>query len=474
MSGTTSVPTVTFGPNGFIAPQESAILTGLFADLTAAFGGNLSQQLSSPQGQLASSEAAIIGDCNSQFLLYTNLVDPAYSSGRMQDAIARIYFLTRNPAQSTVIEVTCVGLYNVNIPIGALIQDPNGNIYSCTEAGTIPTGGSITLTFANQTTGPIAVPETVSIYQAIPGWDDVTVVSGVLGNAVETSTQFEIRRQQTVEGNSFGAIGSIIGAVAKVSGVLDYYGYDNATSAPVTVQGQTIAANSIFICVSGGISSAVAQAIFSKKSPGCGYTGNTTITVYDSNPLYSAPIPYSVTYEIPAALPIIINVILKNSTQVPNTALATIQAAIQSVFAGTTGVRPRIGSTIYASNFYPVVAAVGSWVKIISILVGSPNNPAATFTASISGTNMTVSAVASGTLALNQVLTDTTGQITPGTTIVSQSSGTTGGTGVYVVSNTLTVSSEQVISVAPNLNDLVVQINQIPAFYAANVILTLQ
>ena len=47
---TTSVPQPTFGPTGYIIlPAESAILTGVFADINAAFGGNLNPGLTTPQ-----------------------------------------------------------------------------------------------------------------------------------------------------------------------------------------------------------------------------------------------------------------------------------------------------------------------------------------------------------------------------------------------------------------------------------------
>lgn len=63
----------------------------------------------------------------------------------------------------------------------------------------------------------------------------------------------------------------------------------------------------------------------------------------------------------------------------------------------------------------------------------------ATFTASGSGTNLTVSAV-TGVLTPGETLGTTTG-ITAGTTIVSQTSGTPGGAGVYVTSAATTISA---------------------------------
>jgi hypothetical protein len=160
MSGTTSVPAPTFGDAGFQVPTERAILDGVLADMSAAFGGNLNEDLSTPQGQLASSLAAIIGDCFSQFLFYTNQVDPAYASGRMQDAIARIYFLTRKPALATTVQATCTGLPGVQIPTGAMVQATDGNLYTCSSGGTIAASGSISLPFVGTKTGPISCPAT--------------------------------------------------------------------------------------------------------------------------------------------------------------------------------------------------------------------------------------------------------------------------------------------------------------------------
>lgn len=216
----TNVPVPTFGPTGFILPAESAILAGRLEDISQAFGGHLSQNLETPQSQLASSDTAIIGNANATFLLFTNLVDPALSSGWMQDAIGHIYFLTRNLAQPTVLQVLCTGGALVAIPVNAIIQDQFGNLLLSTARGTFPAGGGrITLPFAYVNTGPTPIPATaaVSIYQSIPGLDAVSVVSGVLGNVVKSPAAFEARRQATVEGNSLGSIGSIIAAVARSS-----------------------------------------------------------------------------------------------------------------------------------------------------------------------------------------------------------------------------------------------------------------
>ena len=227
---TTNVPAPILGPTGFTTPAESSILAGVQADQQAAFGGALNPALNTPQGQLASSQAAIIGRSFDLFLALANGVDPAFASGRMQDAIARIYYLTRNPAQATVVTATCSGLSGTLIPVNARAIDQAGNIYLCTQAGVIGIGGTIALTFASQVTGAIASPPGYlnAIYQAIPGWDSITnAAAGVQGNAVETRADFEYRRAQSVAINATGSTAAVLGAVLAVPGVLDGYALEN-------------------------------------------------------------------------------------------------------------------------------------------------------------------------------------------------------------------------------------------------------
>lgn len=372
----TSVPSVTFGDRGFVAPAESDILAGVQADMNAAFGGNLNPALETPQGQIAASQTAIIGAANDLFCFITNQVDPAFAQGRMQDAIARIYFLERNPAQATVVSATVTGLEGVIIPIGSLARATDGNLYTAMEAITIPAGGSIAAEFACVQTGPIPCPahSLNEIYKAIPGWDTIdNAADGVLGNVVESREDFEFRREQSIFLNSVGSIMAVRGAVLDVTGVLDAYVTDNASNSPLTTQGVTLQAHDLYVAAFGGDSQTIAEAIWSKKAPGCPYyAGNTTKTVTDTG-AFGPPFPtYTVKFERPSALAIKFDVQLANNTAVPTDYVVQIRNAIMSAFAGGDGgPRARIGSVIYASRFYAPIAALGSWVNIISVLIGT-------------------------------------------------------------------------------------------------------
>ena len=285
----TAVPVPTLGLTGFATQPDSAILTGVIADIQAAFGGalNLSagvpSSLTTPQGQLASSISAMISDCYSQFLQLASQTDPQYAQGAMQDAIGNIYFMQRIPAAGTTVSATILGLNSTAIAQGvAVAQDAAGNLYSCANAATgaqaVIAGTSLAVTFTNIATGPFAFVAPMSIYQTTPGWSNITVPAQLqLGAAVESQQAFEARRQNSVAANSVGQFGSIKGAILTAlanAGVgTSVYVTENPNAVQTTVGGVSLPPNSVYIAVAAGTATnaQVATAIWKSKGNGCSY-----------------------------------------------------------------------------------------------------------------------------------------------------------------------------------------------------------
>lgn len=375
MANDTNVPSIEFTPTGLVLPQESAILAGVIADFNSAFGGNLNPNLNTPQGQIASSEAAIIGSANDLFAFFVSQINPDLAQGFLQDSIARIYFLTRNPGLPTAVQCLCTGLAGVVIPAGSLGADTSGNVYICQETGTIPIGGSITLPFANIVQGPIACPANTLtiIYRAIPGWDTINnPTAGVAGANVESQAAFAFRRQQSVALNSHGPVQAIYGNVFNVAGVIDVYAIENvlATTVNTGATNYPVAPKSIYVAVVGGAVPDIANAIWNKKDPGCNYNGNTSFPVADTN--YAVPQPtYPVTFNIPTFLPILFAVQIANNPAMPANIVQLVQTAIVNSFIGADdSQRARIGALLLASKFYAPVQLIGTSVAVLSILLG--------------------------------------------------------------------------------------------------------
>lgn len=462
----TAVPDIQFTDTGLVLPQEAAILAGVQSDINGAFGNKLNYTTQkTPQGQLSTSTAAIIADKNDQFALYVNQVDPDTNSGFMQDAIARIYFLNRKAGLPTVVQGLCVGALGTPIPVGAQARDTSGNLYVCTQAGTIPVTGNITLPFANIIVGPIACPATTlsQIYQAIPGWDTITnVADGVVGANIETDAEFRVRRDQSVALNAHGSLPAIYAAVFDVANVIDVYATENVTGSPIVVgsTNYTLKPHSVYVAATGGLAADITNAIWTKKDLGADMNGNTNVTVTDDSG-YSFPQPsYTITFERPPATPFNFIVNIKNAASLPSTIAADVTAAIAAQFNGvvgavlpngviamTSGARARIGSLLLAAGFYgPVATCEGPAVpvQVLSIFLGSTFSGHGTLV--VGSAVLTVTGVTSGALTAGTAVSGTS--IPAGATIVQQLTGPVGGTGTYQMSANATanVVSPEVIT----------------------------
>lgn len=371
----TAVPRLTFTPTGVVLPAEADILAGVQVDQQTAFGGGLNPSLETPQGQLASSLTAIIGAKNDEIAEIVNQVDPDTADGRFQDAIARIYFIDRLPATATVVQVDCVGLQGVVIPAGSRAKADDGTIYASTASATIPASGTVTIQFEALTTGPIACPVGAvnTIYQGIPGWDTVFNSSpGVVGSNVESRADFEFRRRNSVALNARSPLPSIYARVFDVDGVTDVYVAENVTDSNLTLGSLTLVPHSIYVAAVGGLAADIAKAIWSKKSVGANYNGNTTVNVTDDSG-YSPPLPtYAVKFQIPPAQAIKFAVSIANTTGLPATIVQDVKNALIAAFNGQDGgARARIGSTLYASRYYAPVSAIrAGYVEILSLKLG--------------------------------------------------------------------------------------------------------
>lgn len=384
MSSASNVPALTISSTGVSVPDTPTVLAGVLNDMNDAFGGNLnivnadgSPNLSTPQGAMASDTAQYITDANAALAYLVSQVDPATAEGRMQDAIARLYFLYRNPATATVVSATCTGQVGVTLPAGVLAMDTAGNTYASLGAATFNGSGLATAQFACVTLGPVACPAgaLTRIAQAYPGWDAVTNASaGVTGTAIEGRADFEARRAASVAANAHGSTAAIFGAVASVSGVTDCYVIDNSGGSTVNT-GSTnypVLSHSVYVAAVGGTDADVAKAIWSKKDLGCDYNGNTSVTVTDSSS-FANPLPsYTVKFQRPAALAIKFAVQIANNAALPSDIVTQTKNAIIAAFNGQDGgSRARIASTIYASRYVGGVASIGPAVSVVSLLIGT-------------------------------------------------------------------------------------------------------
>ena len=405
---TTAVPAVTITATGLAIPDELDILNGRLSDLDTAMGGGMSTSLTTPQGQIAMSDTAIIAAKNDELAEITNLINPDYSSGRYQDGIARIYFIDRIAATGTLVTATCTGLVGTVIPANSVAVDKKGYIYYSLSTATIPAIGSIDVVFQNQVAGPIPCPigELNSIYKAVNGWSSVNnTTAGVLGNDVEGRANFEYRRKQSVAKNAVNTLGAIYAAVLAVDGVSDAYVTDNKTGSAVN-KGSTnysVLAHSIYVAAYGGAAADIGNAIYRSAPPGVDMNGTTTVVIQDTEN-YVFPYPeYTIKFVTPTAVSVHFKVQLQDNDLLPSDINSKVQQAIINSFNGEDGgTRARIGSKIFAGRYYSGIQNIDQ--DNVNILDLTISKDGATYSTSvefgidqiptIDATNITVELVA--------------------------------------------------------------------------------
>lgn len=375
----TNVPAPTLTDAGFTAPSEQDILTGVLADMNTALGGGANTALSTPQGQIAISETAILGDFLSAMLAVFNGVDPASASGRMQDAIGRIYFMERRPATATTVTVQAtVNAPGQVIKAGTIVAQSSvdGTLYAAPQDITLPNTNTANLELSCQTAGAITCPaNSLTLYQAGLGIAALSnAAPGATGADAENRTDFEARRQASVAANSIGQNASLMGALLALPGVTDAFVTDNPSQTDMTQQGVTIPAGAQYILVEGGNPTDIGRAILNKKPPGIATVGTHIVTVQDTNPVYAGNQPsYSFHYDRPTPVAVYVTMEIAASDTVPNNAAQLIQQAIMSYLTtGTT--RIRIGKTLYASRLSAVVDGLGDWAEVLTLSIGTDAN----------------------------------------------------------------------------------------------------
>ena len=351
----TNVPEIEMTATGLKLPSELDILKGVLADFNTAFGGNLNLNLETPQGQLASSLAAIIADKNNQIAWLANQVHPDYAEGFMQDAIAKIYFLERKQATDSVVTCEFMGLAGTRIPKGFIVKDALGNNWVLQQNISILHDGKVTGTLSTKGNVSAKAHTVNQMYQTIVGLDRVdNPQDAIPGKLTESRAEFRDRRQRSVAINAHGTPQAVYANVFALDGVSDVYVVDNPKGEVVTLNGYRLKPHSICVSVVGGNNQQIAKTILQYAGNGCDFNGNTNVTVYDDN--YSEPKPaYQVSFMRPVDLPIYFRVRVEQGA--PIGYQDVIKQAIIAAFNGDN--KARIGANIYAIRYVaPVVKAM--------------------------------------------------------------------------------------------------------------------
>jgi len=277
--------------NGLQIKTLTEITEDLKAGLKVIYGDDINVSQNSPDGQLIGLFGQTAVDQLELLMDVYNSFGVEYSYGVVLDQRVALNGLVRRPGSYTVAQVlitvdralTLLGLSELEANPTAqvyTIADATGNQFQLVTTKVFAGAGSDTLAFQAAIIGrletlPNTITNQVTTVLGVISVNNPSVTSDVIGVDEETDAQLKIRHGQMFELASTGPSDAVSAALLAVADVLDAYVVENNTGAEV----DGVPAHSIWCIVTGGADADIAQAIYSKKMPGCGMKGSSSYAI---------------------------------------------------------------------------------------------------------------------------------------------------------------------------------------------------
>ena len=265
--------------NGFKAESFTEILTRLSNGLKNIYGQDINLDQDTPDGQQLGIQANIISDFQDLALYIYNSMDPDLADGANFDKLLKLLARTRLPSSRSTVDIEMVLNKTVSIPASYTIKDLNNQNWIIGTAQTLDAGTHLVSFYSedwgNITAEPNTINEQVTILTEVVSINNPE--SAISGRDEESIVQVRERRNKILEINASSTIGSIIGKILDLNGVVDAVPYENMTKIYDPVR--DIQPNSYWIVVKGGDISQISEIIAKDKTGGTGLKGQVE-TVY--------------------------------------------------------------------------------------------------------------------------------------------------------------------------------------------------
>jgi len=276
-----TIPIPVISSAGITLPSYNDVLIGYQQGYMLVYGSDISINANDLDAQWLAIQAQAYFDLSQMIgVIYSSF--GALAQGPFLDNMVAITGIVRNVATYSTATVTLTGSSGTVISNGVIGDNQGLNTtWDLPATVTIPSGGSINVTATCTTIGAItASADTLTkILTPTANWNTVNNIgAAVVGVAVEPDSQLIQVQQQSVALSAETSIQSIAAAVLNVPGVTEVAYLNNDTNSPIS----GVPAGNFAIIVAGGTTTAVAQAIASKKPPGIPSYGTTSVIVYDS------------------------------------------------------------------------------------------------------------------------------------------------------------------------------------------------
>lgn len=318
---------------GVIVPDTATVLSDVESEFKAALGQDLITTPNTPQGALITVETLARSNVLQNNALVANQINPNLAGGVFLDAIWALTGGAREAATySYIVGVSLGGLAGTTVPAGSQASLADGTLFASVSDVVLDGSGLGSVDFQAVEAGPVAasVGALNQIVSGVLGWDTVSNTNAAtLGRLVESDLASRQRRKNTLSLQNVALPEAITSALYDTNGVRSLTFRENVTASTATIDGISMLAKSIYVCVDGGTDADVAAALLEHKSLGCNWNGTTTVAVVNA----ASGQTYSVKFSRPTLVPVQARLYVRNLSALSDVTTA-VNYAIVNYAAG--------------------------------------------------------------------------------------------------------------------------------------------
>lgn len=244
---------------GTIVPDTTQIQQDVVQEYRDLFGADLVVTPNTPQGMLITAEQLnriAVAENNAKL---ANQINPNLAGGVYLDAIMALTNpFSRKPATQSIVFARVAGTPGTVIPAGSIASETgtgDNNQFATVIDVTLPAEGYIDFVQFNSIVfGPIpcAVGMLTNIVTPVLGWDTVgTNDAAILGVATQSDIQARRYRLDTLATQGASVAEAITAEIIRTTDAKSVSFLENPLSVPDTVDGVSMVAHSIYVCVDG-------------------------------------------------------------------------------------------------------------------------------------------------------------------------------------------------------------------------------
>lgn len=301
--------------SGVIVPDTADTKLEVLAEYQSVFGADVAFDDSTPQGVLVNLEVEARDGVVRNNAEVANQINPAIAGGVWLDAIWSLLGGQRRAAtRSMLFGVSFSGVPNTLIPQGSLAEVSSSGIRFRTILPLIiGPSGSVIGDMEAVETGPIqvAINGLDSVASSVLGWETVSNPSPAIpGLDVQSDASARRARKNTLAIQGMSVSEAVTSDLYAIEGVRSLSFRENISNTTQVIDGITLVPHSIWVCVDGGSTVEIGEALHRVKTVGAAWNGSVSSLVVDT---YSGQ-TYNVLFDRPVEIQIFLRITVRQST----------------------------------------------------------------------------------------------------------------------------------------------------------------